>query len=167
MFLIYFLSLYFLRNILHSYNAIFIKMDFVLFTKQWLIYSLPFVSVRLAHNSAETYSPKGKIIMLILIGRVERVSMGKSTIDESTGETKPAKPNVSLLHNSTEDSESELDIVKLNLKDLVQIEAFKKAIGQTIRVPVSMWQADFGSGLYLKKGVLPTIVQNNAPPKPV
>ena len=93
--------------------------------------------------------------MLILIGMVSRVTNGKPGINKDTGETTPATPVLSILHTSNEDPESEQELVKIKLKDPAQAEAFRKAQGQTVRVPVRTWQSGEKSGFWLEKGVLP------------
>ena len=97
--------------------------------------------------------------MLILIGRIERVTHSKNTVDKDTGETVSAPPQLSIIHTTNDDPESEQELVKIKLKDPAQAEAFRKCLGQFVRVPVRTWQSGERSGFWLERGVLPTVLQ--------
>lgn len=100
--------------------------------------------------------------MLILIGTINRVNPGKAKVDKDSGETIPAIPAVDILHTSNDDPASEQELLKIKLKDPQQAEAFRKLVGQTVRIPVRTWQSGDKSGFWLEKGVLPTPMQAKA-----
>lgn len=93
--------------------------------------------------------------MLILTGTVLNIMAG--TPDRKTGEIHPI---VQIQHKTSHDAESEIIIDKIKLKAAVQVEAFRKALGKNVQVPVRTWNTETGnSGYWLEKGVLPTVQQ--------
>jgi len=92
--------------------------------------------------------------MLILTGMVLNIMAGKP--DRKTGEIHPI---VQIQHKSSHDAESEIIIDKIKLKSSPQVDAFRKALGKNIQVPVRTWNSDAGggSGYWLENGVLPTV----------
>ena len=91
--------------------------------------------------------------MLILTGIVLNIMAGKP--DRKTGEIHPI---VQIQHKTSHDSESEIIIDKIKLKAAVQVEAFRKALGKNVQVPVRTWNTETGSsGYWLENGVLPTV----------
>lgn len=97
--------------------------------------------------------------MLLLQGLVSKVTIGgKSTIDRETGETRKTDPAAFVLHSQFDDPDADLKLEKIKLKDNAQAEAFRKALGKNISVPVNVWHGDSSGGFWLSKGVLPLVL---------
>jgi len=96
---------------------------------------------------------KARIKMLILVGTVLNIMAGKP--DHKTGEIHPV---VQIQHKTSQGADAEIVIDKIKLKHNGQADAFKKALGKTIKVPVRTWNTSSGgSGYWLEEGVLPTV----------
>lgn len=98
--------------------------------------------------------------MLLLQGEVVRVTLGGvERLNKETGETSKTDPVCFILHAASQDSEADLKVEKLKLKDNSQAEAFRKVQGKTVSVPVNIWATEGGShGFWLSKGILPTVL---------
>ena len=71
--------------------------------------------------------------MLTLNGMLQNVFSKPESKDEKTGEIRPASLHAQILaENVTQNGEKKLEMVTLK----VHTEAFRKLVGQTIRVPV-------------------------------
>lgn len=64
-----------------------------------------------------------------------------------------------LQHYTNGDTASaEIEILSIKLKEPAQAEAFRKAVGQMVRFPARVWAVGGGTGFWLEKGVLPTVI---------
>ena len=80
--------------------------------------------------------------MLTLNGLVQNVYTQASTTDRETGEVRPASLRAQILcENIMESGEKKLEMVTLK----VHTEAFKKLVGQKVRIPV---------GAFVNKGAI-------------
>lgn len=97
--------------------------------------------------------------MLILIGQVARVtSKTKQQLDENTGKNVDVQEtHAHIQHSANMSADSDILIDKIKLKDVSQVEAFRKAMGKNIQVAVRTWSQGGKSGYWLEQGVLPTI----------
>jgi len=92
--------------------------------------------------------------MLTLNGLVQNVFTKPESKDKETGEVRPPTENVQILaENFMESGEKRLEMVTLKVP---QGEAYRKLIGQSVRVPVGAFVAN-GAILYyaLKNEPLP------------
>jgi hypothetical protein len=94
--------------------------------------------------------------MLILSGQVVKVSAGKPKQDDQ-GKPLPLEHFLYVQHNVNQDPDSDLELAKIKLKIPSQVDAFKKALGQNIQLPVRVWSSGDKSGFWLEQGVLPTV----------
>jgi len=70
---------------------------------------------------------------------------------------------VDLQHFSNADTATaEIDILTIKLKDPVQADAFRKVLGQAVNIPARVWAVGGGTGFWLEKGVLPTVIAQQA-----
>jgi hypothetical protein len=76
--------------------------------------------------------------MLTLNGLVQNVYTQAATTDRETGESRPASLRAQILcENIMESGEKKLEMVTLK----VHTEAFKKLVGQKVRIPVGAFVA--------------------------
>ncbi len=76
--------------------------------------------------------------MLTLNGLVQNVYTQAATTDRETGEVRPASLRAQILcENTMESGEKKLEMVTLK----VHTEAFKKLVGQKVRIPVGAFVA--------------------------
>ena len=93
--------------------------------------------------------------MLTLNGTVQNVFSSPSTTDKVTGEVRPASTSAQILaENILESGEKRLEMVTLK----VQVgDAYRKLIGQFVRVPVGAFVANGAIKFYaLKNEATPT-----------
>lgn len=95
--------------------------------------------------------------MLVLVGTVQRVTAMKPFTDKETGVISESA-QLSMLHTMNEDPDSALELINIKVKDAQQVEAFRQLTGKTVRFPVRTWSIGESSGLWVEKGVLPTII---------
>lgn len=83
--------------------------------------------------------------MLTLNGIVQNVYQQPETKDKETGEIRPASLRAQILcENTTQSGEKRLEMVTLK----VHTEAFRKLIGQQVRVPVGAFVSNGGIMFY-------------------
>jgi hypothetical protein len=71
---------------------------------------------------------------------------------------------VDLQHYTNGDvNTAEIEVLAIKLKDPAQAEAFRKAVGQMVRFPARVWAVGGGTGFWLEKGVLPTVIPAQQP----
>lgn len=98
--------------------------------------------------------------MLLLQGTVAKVTLGgKDRVNKETGETEKTFPVAYVMHSDYDDQDAPLKLDSIKLKDNAQAEAFRKAVGQTVSVPVNLWHGDNTGGFWLAKGVLPVVLR--------
>lgn len=83
--------------------------------------------------------------------------------NRQTGEISNAH-QVDLQHFTNADTATaEIEVLSIKLKDPNQAEAFRKALGQSINIPARVWAVGGGTGFWLEKGVLPTVIVQQQP----
>lgn len=92
--------------------------------------------------------------MLTLNGLLQNVFAKPESKDKETGEIRPASLHAQILaENVTQTGEKKFEMVTLK----VHTEAFRKLVGQQVRVPVGAFVANGGIMFYaLKNEVQPT-----------
>ena len=86
--------------------------------------------------------------MLTLNGVVQNVYTQPESKDRETGEIRPASLRAQILcENTTQDGEKRLEMVTLK----VHTEAFRKLVGQKVRVPVGAFAANGAIMFYALK----------------
>ena len=92
--------------------------------------------------------------MLTLNGVVQNVYTQPESKDRETGEIRPASLRAQILcENTTQDGEKRLEMVTLK----VHTEAFRKLVGQKVRVPVGAFVSNGGIMFYaLRNEAQPT-----------
>jgi hypothetical protein len=94
--------------------------------------------------------------MLTLNGVVQNVFSKPSSTDKATGEVRPATDHAQILaENILESGEKRLDMVTLKVH---AVDAFRKLVGQQVRVPVGAFVAAGNIQYYsLKNEPLPQV----------
>ena len=78
--------------------------------------------------------------MLTLNGIVQNVFAKPSSVDKATGEVRPSSNHAQILaENILENGEKRLDMVTLKVH---AVEAYRKLVGQFVRVPVGAFVAN-------------------------
>ena len=92
--------------------------------------------------------------MLTLNGTVQNVYEQPESKDKETGEIRPASLRAQILcENTTQSGEKKLEMVTLK----VHTDAFRKLVGQKVRVPVGAFVANGGIMFYaLRNEAQPT-----------
>ena len=88
------------------------------------------------------------MVMLTLNGVVQNVYTQPESKDRETGEIRPASLRAQILcENTTQDGEKRLEMVTLK----VHTDAFRKLVGQKVRVPVGAFAANGAIMFYALK----------------